>query len=206
MYRSQPTLKRPKIQRRLQGRRSCLIGFIWLCVLAGTGFGIYLTRDELAGLAEQVRQQVLPILATPTTLPVPEYTTIIQDFRRSQQAALKNTLEPILEDILNSVAVYASGQALQQIEDNVQALQSAENWQELTLEKLHDLQVHYDSPTRIRIDVTEVYRSRLYDGASNDRLLNQEHYQVGSRYTVEFEDGFWIVTQLTTDSERVELP
>jgi hypothetical protein len=178
-----------------------------LLVIGAIAAGVHYNQGPVQEITRQIQATLLPGTPTPTPIPAPDYRALIGDFRRGQQAALKNALEPTIGDVLGAVAVYATGEALQQVQDEVAALQTDRSWQELTLERLDNIQVLPDSPTSAKLLTEETYRRRTFtERAGASAPVADEHFKVSGVYVLENLSGNWMITDIALANNRVDLP
>jgi hypothetical protein len=133
-------------------------------------------------------------MPTPTPVPTPDYEAMVRGFRRAQQAALATALNSNSSEVLAALPVFAAGNALAQVQNEVQQLRDRQQFQQVTLEGLEIVQPILEFPTaklltRERQRIQTFTRQPSGDAMTDEQVLDAEvAYQLaydGQRWRVE---------------------
>jgi hypothetical protein len=174
---------------RLRGRRGCLIWlpFFLFALIAGTAGVVY--GDQVADTWVELAAK----MATPTPIPAPDYAAIVRSFRRAEQAALATTLDANNPEVLAALPVFASGDALVQVQSAVQRLRDRKQFQQFMLEDLAIVQPILEFPNA-KVLTRERQRIQTYTRQSaGDVLTDEQHVDVDVAYHLVFDGQRWRV-------------
>lgn len=174
---------------RLRGRRGCLIWlpFFLFVLIAGSAGGVY--GDRVVDAWEELAGKV----ATPTPIPAPDYALIVQSFRRAEQAALATTLNANNAEVLAALPVFATGDALVQVQSAVQRLRDRQQFQQFMLEDLAIVQPILEFPNA-KVLTRERQRIQTYTRQSaGDVLISEQHVDADVAYHLVFDGQRWRV-------------
>ena len=133
---------------------------------------------------------------TPAPTPAPDFYQMILDFRRAERAALQ-TLDP---NVLAQVPVFAYGEALAAIEQQVETLRAAGQYEVLIVEDIRVEQVMPGSVVGVLVKERHS-RQTFTRAADGDRLLAQEVNNYSVVYGFVEENGRWKIDKVRmTDS------
>ena len=131
--------------------------------------------------------------ATPTLTPTPapDFYQMITDFRRAERAALQ-TLDP---NVLAQVPVFAHGEALAALQQQVETLRAAGQYEVFIVE---NIQVEQVLPGAVAgVLVSERHSRQTFErAAGGDRLLNQEVNNVSVVYGFVEDSGRWKIDKV----------
>ena len=129
--------------------------------------------------------------ATPTPTPAPDFYQLITDFRRAERAALQ-TLDP---NVLAQVPVFAHGEALAAITQQVETLRAAGHYEVLIVENIKVEQVMPGAV--VGVLASERHSRQTFERASGgDRLLAQEVNNVTIVYGFVEDQGRWKIDKV----------
>lgn len=174
---------------KLRGRRGCLI---WLPIFlfaftVGTVGVVYgeQIQSRLDGFSQQV--------ATPTPVPAPDYAAIVRGFRRAEQAALTTTLNANNAEVLAALPVFATGDALVQVQTAVQQLRDRKQFQQVALEDLNIVQPILEFPNA-KLLTRERQRIQTFTRQSaGDVLTDEQYFDADVAYQLVFDGQRWRV-------------
>lgn len=134
-----------------------------------------------------------PPRATPTLTPTPapDFYQMITDFRRAERAALQ-TLDP---NVLAQVPVFAHGEALAALQQQVETLRAAGQYEVLIVE---NVQVEQVLPgVVVGVLASERHSRQTFErAAGGDRLLNHEISNVKVVYGFVEDSGRWKIDKV----------
>ncbi len=178
----------------LAAMRGCWLWLVGLSVLVVLGSCTFYFR-------EPIQKELEEALATPTVLPTPtpapDFTAIIEQFRRAESAAVISTLEERNADVMSALAVFASGDALAGIQKEVAALQRNNQYERFTLEGIAVEEVVPDSPMLVKLLTNEIHLRETYTRTdSGENLAGSTHYEANVAYQVVYDGQRWRVDDL----------
>lgn len=133
---------------------------------------------------------------TPAPTPAPDFYQMILDFRRAERAALQ-TLDP---NVLAQVPVFAYGEALAAIEQQVETLRAAGQYEVLIVEDIRVEQIMPGSVVGVLVQERHS-RQTFARAADGDRLLAQAVNNYSVVYGFVEENGRWKIDKVRmTDS------
>lgn len=158
----------------------------------------------LTAMSTQIPDSVDTLVSTTTLMststPTPDFYELIVDFRRAERAALQ-TLDT---NVLAQVPVFAHGEALAAIQQQVQALRAAGQYEVLIVE---DVQVEQVMPGAVvGVLVNERHSRQTFErSAGGDHLLAQEVNNFSVIYGFVEDSGRWKIDKaLITNSPTAE--
>jgi hypothetical protein len=172
----------------LRGRRS---GCLWLFILLGV-FGL----GALAYGLRLLPPLPFPFVATPTTTAATDVEPVIRGYHDAELAALQT----LSQDVLNQLPVFAHGAALENLAQEVAALQNAGQFQKMQIEEMVITQV-VETADQIEVLTEEVQTLATYlqqDGS----LLQHERYRRSVVYHLVLDADRWKVDRVIVTSQR----
>lgn len=135
--------------------------------------------------------------ATPLVITDPAmlatYQLAIAQYRLAEKAALKS-LDPA---VVAQLAVFAHGEALTGVTDQVASLIAQGRYQELTVQRLEVQQALLYEGQSAGVLVSETYTLRTYEPAEGgDRLVNEETYDGNIVYVLIYLESRWKVERI----------
>lgn len=174
---------------KLRGRRGCLIWlpFLLFALIAGTAGVVY--GEQIQSSFNDFSRQV----ATPTPLPAPDYAAIVRGFRRAEQAALATTLNANNAEVLAALPVFATGDALVQVQSAVQQLRDRQQFQQVALEDLNIVQPILEFPNA-KLLTRERQRIQTFTRQpAGDVLADEQYFDADVAYQLVFDGQRWRV-------------
>ena len=136
-----------------------------------------------------------PSTTTPTATPAPDFYQMIIDFRRAERAALQ-TLDP---NVLAQVPVFAYGEALNAINQQVETLRAAGQYEVFIVE---DIQIEQIMPgSVVGVLVNERHSRQTFERvAGGDRLLDQTVDNASVVYGFIEDRGRWKIDKVSVNT------
>lgn len=129
--------------------------------------------------------------ATAAPTPLPDFQTLILDYRRAERAALQ-TLDP---NVLAQLPVFTHGEALAAIQNHVATLRTEGQYQILIVEEVEIIQVTADTVAGVL--TSEQHNLQTFARATgSDQLLAQEVNRVSVVYGFVEHEGRWKVEKV----------
>ena len=180
--------------------RGCRGGLVWFVTLLGLvvlvvgALGYHFVTGQALDYTT-----LLPGLAAPA----PDYIAVVLDYRRAERAALRT----LNDEVMAQLPVYASGEALQVIVDNVTLLEAANTFRDVDIESLTLVQTIEDSSTMARLMTEETHRVQtFFQIPGTATLLSDERFDVQFVYQLENDGIRWRVTRAVLVSSTVLSP
>lgn len=184
----------------LRGRRGCMIWFLLLIVVATVVAG-YLYGDTLLqtpsvqSVMESTRgiwNELFGVAPTP-----PDYEAVVRKFHTAEAALLLKTLDDeVYNAVVEQLPVYATGEALLQLQADAQALRDSNRFQRITLVNLEIVQSFFEYPTA-KILTREQRQVETVERRDGDEVVVNAEEKVAQRvYQLVHSDQRWLVEKL----------
>jgi hypothetical protein len=186
---------------KLRGRRGCLIWlpFLLFVLTAGTAGAVY--GEQVSITWNDLTRQ----LATPTPVPAPDYAALVRGFRRAEQAALATTLNANNAEVLAALPVFATGDALVQVQSAVQQLRDRQQFQQVALEDLNIVQPILEFPNA-KLLTRERQRIQTFTRQpAGDVLADEQYFDADVAYQLVFDGQRWRVEKAVI-AKREDVP
>ncbi|MBX3013597.1 MAG: hypothetical protein KF832_18900 [Caldilineaceae bacterium] len=127
----------------------------------------------------------------PTATPTPDFRQLIVDYRRAERAALQ-TLDP---NVLAQLPVFTSGEALAAINQQVEALRAAGQYQILVIEEIQVMHMILEPTIGVLTQERHTLQTFTHTG-DGDRLAEQEMATMNVVYGIGNEAGRWKINRV----------
>lgn len=173
----------------LRGRRGCLFWLPILLLLLVIGIGGSVYGEQIQSNWIAITQQV----ATSTPVPTPDYAGLVRGFRRAEEAALATTLNSNNPEVLAALPIFAAGNALAQVQNEVQHLRDRQQFQHVILEELEIVQPILEYPTA-KLLTRERHRIQTFTRKpSGDVMTDKQYFDAEIAYQLAYDGQRWRV-------------